>query len=203
MRNRRTTRGSALITVVLVVLILTIIGIGIAYFTSVEDRMSGNTRIQKAAFYAADSGLRKGETLISAVVGNNIAMGSLLTYGGLVPALKVPGGGYDAVILRCADVTGAKAVQDFDNITISLAGNVVDKASYSLYVRNNVEDITGNASVDNDSVVNLISVGKIRFPNGNEMTQILEEQLVVSSTGTDTGSQKGANTGGTGSGSKR
>jgi hypothetical protein len=203
MRNRRTTRGSALITVVLVVLILTIIGIGIAYFTSVEDRMSGNTRIQKAAFYAADSGLRKGEALISGVVGNNISMGALLTYDGSVPALKVPGGGYDAVILRCADVTGAKTVQDFNDIAISLAGSVVDKAFYSLYIRNNVEDIAGSATVDGDSVINLVSVGKIRFSNGNEMTQILEEQLVVSSTGTDTGSQKGANSGGTGSGSKR
>jgi hypothetical protein len=203
MRNRRTTRGSALITVVLVVLILTIIGIGIAYFTSVEDRMSGNTRIQKAAFYAADSGLRKGEALISGVVGNNISMGALLTYDGSVPALKVPGGGYDAVILRCADVTGAKTVQDFNDIAISLAGSVVDKAFYSLYIRNNVEDIAGSATVDGDSVINLVSVGKIRFSNGNEMTQILEEQLVVSATGTDTGSQKGANSGGTGSGSKR
>jgi hypothetical protein len=203
MRRLAADRGSALITVVLVVLVLTIIGVGIAYFTSLEDRISGNTRIQKAGFYAADSGLRKGEAVLSAVVGNNIAMTTLLTYGGTVPVLKVPGGGYDAVILNANDITGTKAMTEFNDISITLPNLVVDRAFYSLYVRNNVEDISGSATVDTDNVINLISVGKIRFANGTEMTQILEEQLVVSSSGTDTGSQKGANTGGTGSGSKR
>ena len=45
----------------LVVLVLTIIGIGVAYFTQLEDQTSGNIRLAKTAFYAAESGLRTGE----------------------------------------------------------------------------------------------------------------------------------------------
>ena len=65
---RTGTRGSALVSVILVLLVLTIVGVGIAYFTSMEDRLSGNTRIAKAGFYAADAGLRRGEALLNEVI---------------------------------------------------------------------------------------------------------------------------------------
>ena len=61
-------RGSALVSVILVLLVLTIVGVGIAYFTSMEDRLSGNTRITKAGFYAADAGLRRGEAILNKAV---------------------------------------------------------------------------------------------------------------------------------------
>ena len=61
-------RGSALVSVILVLLVLTIVGVGIAYFTSMEDRLSGNTRIAKAGFYAADAGLRRGEALLNKII---------------------------------------------------------------------------------------------------------------------------------------
>src|SRR5450756_2895614 len=61
-------RGSALVSVILVLLLLTIVGVGTAYFTSMEDRLSGNTRIAKAGFYAADAGLRRGEALLNEVI---------------------------------------------------------------------------------------------------------------------------------------
>ena len=64
--SRGSRRGSALMMTVLVVLILTIIGIGVAYLTQVEDKFSGNDRTAHSGFYAAEAGLRVGEKLISA-----------------------------------------------------------------------------------------------------------------------------------------
>ena len=69
MRTTTHARGSALVSVILVLLVLTIVGVGIAYFTSMEDRLSGNTRIAKAAFYAADAGLRRAELALSNTAG--------------------------------------------------------------------------------------------------------------------------------------
>ena len=104
MRPCRQPRGSALVSVILVLLVLTIVGVGIAYFTSMEDRLSGNTRIAKAGFYAADAGLRRGEALLNEVINldpTNCGVQSLsqLLAARTGPVLKVPGGGYDALVL--------------------------------------------------------------------------------------------------------
>ena len=196
-------RGSALATVILVILVLTIVGIGIAYFTQIEDRLSGNVRMQKAAFYAADAGLRKGETVLAGAVGSSTALTTILSYVSATPKLKVPGGGYDAVILSAIDPeTGALPPgNEFLNIPIPAAAGIVDTTQFSLYVRNNAEDFAGNATTDTDSVVNLISVGQVILPGtaGTTMTQILEEQLAVSAFGNEAGGMKGLNAGGTGS----
>ena len=91
-------RGSALVSVILVLLVLTIVGVGIAYFTSMEDRLSGNTRITKAGFYAADAGLRRGELLLTEVINLDPTTCGAQSLSGLLaartpPVLKVPGGG--------------------------------------------------------------------------------------------------------------
>src|ERR1035437_3774537 len=105
MRPCRQPRGSALVSVILVLLVLTIVGVGIAYFTSMEDRLSGNTRIAKAGFYAADAGLRRGEALLGEFVNLDPAactlqpspLTQLLAANPLV--FNVPGGGYAAGVL--------------------------------------------------------------------------------------------------------
>jgi len=86
---------------------------------------------------------------------------------------------------------------------ITLPGAVVDRGDYSLYVRNNQEETDPAASptVDRDSIVNLISVGRIVAFGGN-YTKILEEQLVVGATGTVGGAMKGVVSGGTNAGMK-
>lgn len=204
---RSRARGSALATVVLVILVLTIVGIGIAYFTQIEDRLAGNSRMQKAGFYAADSGLRKGEAVLKFASASNVALSSILNYVGATPQLQVPGGGYPAVILLAVDPEAVGAPVEFKNIKLydPVLSPAVDKAEYSLYVRNNVEDFAGTAILDTDNIINLVSVGMVRLPGaaGTTMTKILEEQLVVSTTGSESGSQKGGNAGGTGTGSKQ
>lgn len=197
----RRARGSALATVILVILVLTIVGIGIAYFTQIEDRLSGNVRMQKAGFYAADAGLRKGESVLAGAINSSVALTSVLNYvSATTPNLKVPGGGFDAVILKAKDPDDG-ADKEFVNITIPAAAGIVDTTRFSLYVRNNAEDFGGSATSDTDNVINLISVGQVILPGGSAtaMTQILEEQLVVTALGNEAGGMKGLNAGGTGS----
>jgi hypothetical protein len=206
--STRSSRGSALVTVILVVLILTIVGVGIAYFTQMEDRLSGNTRVMRAAFYAADAGLRKGETVISALNSSSISLDAVLNYTGATPPLKPPGGGWDAVILKWTDPEDGNAKEFLDrpiplNTLLPLLAGVVDKGSYSLYVRNNQEETDPLASptADKDSIINLISVGQINAFGGS-YTKIVEEQLLIGQTGTVGGGQKDVNAGGTGAGIK-
>lgn len=198
----RASRGSALVTVILVVLILTVIGVGIAYFTQMEDRLSGNTRVMRAAFYAADAGIRKGETVISGVNSAGFPLDVMLIYLGATPPLNPPGGGWPAVILSAQDPEDS-VNKEFLNMPITLPGAVVDRGDYSLYVRNNQEETDPGASptADKDGIINLISVGRI-VAFGGSYTKILEEQLIVGSTGTVGGGQKLVNAGGTSAGMK-
>ena len=209
-------RGSALVSVILVLLVLTIVGVGIAYFTSMEDRLSGNTRITKAGFYAADAGLRRAEFVLSGLSDLTgtcapVTLTNLLQTGS-TPTLAVPGGGYTAIPL---DLTGLStalcltplgiAQQKFYNVPVPVdAGTpVVDRATYSLYVRNNVDDPKGTATVDDDGIINVVSVGTITLTAGTTLTRILEEQLLLTTGGAFGSSQKNLNAGGTGTAQKK
>lgn len=167
----RARRGSALILTILVVLVLTIIGLGVAYFTQVEDKMSGNDRTSKAGFYASESGLRAGEILISAAVSDPSAP---LNFNGLLSSgaatLTPPGGGLTAVALKIGSTT-------YTNILVDSTD--ARKGTYSLYIRNNAEDrapTAVRATTDTDNRVNLISVGTV--PGG--VTKWIEEQIDLS-----------------------
>jgi hypothetical protein len=201
-------RGSALVSVILVLLVLTIVGVGIAYFTSMEDRLSGNTRIAKAGFYAADAGLRRGEALLNKVVNMSASACSppnlsQLLAARIAPTLRVPGGGYDAQVLdlstfnNSAGCLGTDA-QAYANVSIPppAAVAVVDRVTYSLYLRNNVDDATGTDVTDADNIVNLISVGTVQLATGLSVTKIVEEQLLLSSGCGGGGGQKNQNKGG-------
>jgi hypothetical protein len=205
-------KGSALVSVILVLLVLTIVGVGIAYFTSMEDRLSGNTRITKAGFYAADAGLRRGEVLLNEFINLDPTVCGAQSLSQLLaartpPILKVPGGGYDAEVLDLSTLPAAAVAclgldaRAYGNVLIlpppALAAYVVDKVSYSLYLRNNVDDSQGTDTLDTDNVVNLISVGTVQLPAGVVVTKIVEEQLLLSTGGGSTGAQKDVNAGGT------
>jgi hypothetical protein len=205
-------RGSALVSVILVLLVLTIVGVGIAYFTSMEDRLSGNTRIAKAGFYAADSGLRRAEAILSGLPNlagtcAPVTLTNLLSTGS-TPALAVPGGGYAAIPLdlttistaAClATLTGGVTQTKYKDIPVPVdaATPVVDRATYSLYVRNNVDDASGSATVDNDNIINVVSVGTVTLTAGTAVTRILEEQLILQTGGAFMAAQKNLNAGGT------
>lgn len=212
-------RGSALVSVILVLLVLTIVGVGIAYFTSMEDRLSGNTRIAKAAFYAADAGLRRAELALSDTSGfvsscAPITLTQILSTGA-TPTLNVPGGGNVAIPLDLrtfvqTDSGGNPCLPLIDQIKyldiplpVVVGTPVVDRATYSLYVRNNLDDSAGTPTTDVDSIVNIVSVGTVQLVGGNFVTRILEEQVVLSIGGSFGSSQKNLNAGGTGTAQRR
>ncbi len=199
---RRPSRGSALVTVILVILILTIVGLGVAYFAQIEEGLSGNARLTRAAFYVAEVGLRKGESVIgNSIVGVGIGLSTILSCGGCSAPLNVPGGGWQGIILHAADPEDS-VTKDFVNQTVPVPGTVVDRGSFSLYVRNNPDDPSGLETVDSDNVVVLISVGQVQGVGGRTFTRILEEQLLTGALGASIGGQYLTNAGGTSSGAK-
>ena len=204
----RRARGSALVSVILVILILTIVGVGIAYFSQVEDRLSSNTRLTRMALYAADAGLRKGEMVIGGLNAGSISLGTVLNYTGATPALNVPGGGPSAVVMYAKDPEDLLD-KEFLNVVVPSPDPTVDpyRTRFSLYVRNNPEDVLGSATVDADSIINLISVGMVvaapDVPPTDAtyetklastpaiLTKIVEEQLVIGQAGHGLLTQKG------------
>ncbi len=196
-------RGSALVTVILVILILTIVGLGVAYFAQMEEGLSGNARLMRSAFYVAEVGLRKGESVIRvSVVGASISLSTILTCGGCSPPLNVPGGGWPGIILKASDPEDG-ALKEFLNIPVPVPAAMnpkpFDQGTYSLYVRNNAEDPAGQDN-DSDGAVVLISVGQVPGAGGRIFTKIVEEELVTGTFGGPAFSQYLSNAGGTSSG---
>ncbi len=80
---------------------------------------------------------------------------------------------------------------------------IVDRATYSLYVRNNLDDAAGTALTDADNIINIVSVGTVQLVAGTSFTRILEEQVILSVGGSFGSSQKNLNAGGTGTAQRR
>ena len=194
MKSRET--GSALITVILVVFVLTMVGIAGLLYMTVEDRLSSNDQQQKAALYAAESGLRRGEKeIVDQATANAAILSIMLSYtSGSVPALNPPGGGYNATILKASYASGGV---ELANVTLPASSG--GSLTYSLYVRNNGDDTSGSATVDGDKRINVISVGVFRGPTGRTFRSVLEEQMFTGGAGGFGGLQVDANGGGTGS----
>ncbi|HVY80763.1 MAG TPA: PilX N-terminal domain-containing pilus assembly protein [Steroidobacteraceae bacterium] len=66
MSTNRRQRGTALVTSLLLLLVLTVIGITAMQVTRMEERMAGNTRDLNMAFQGAEAALRNGEDMIAA-----------------------------------------------------------------------------------------------------------------------------------------
>ncbi len=204
-RLRSRSRGSALVAVVLVILILTIVGLGVAYFAQIEEGLSGNARLMRSAFYTAEVGLRKGESVLgTSIYAAGYSVSTVLTCGTCPSPLNPPGGGYPAVVLKATDPEDG-VDKMFVNQAVPVPagiGTVFDQGSYSLYVRNNPEDV-GGPTTDSDNIVLLISVGQVQAAGGRVYTKILEEQLLGGLPGGTPGGQYLTNAGGTSSGAMR
>ncbi len=196
-------RGGALIMALLVVLVLTIVGLAVAYFTQLEDQSSGNIRLSKTAFYAAETGLRTGERALTTANASGLFAADLITWAGNAanPKVPLPGGGFEGVPLRVNGV-------EYRRVILPSAPGTSDVAVFSLYVRNNIED-RGNAAVpatDNDEILNLIAIGQVfrsvaSVANGIPIaTKILEEQIVLATPGNQEPGQEGQDQAGTGTG---
>jgi Tfp pilus assembly protein PilX len=180
-------RGSALVIIVLVVFVLTMVGIAGVLYMTMEDRLSGNTKLTGEALYAAEIGLRAGESF----VGTTCATGSPAITGLLTGSTtyQAPGAGYLAY----------SAGTSYQNVSVTMPSGANDSATYSIFVRNNIDDQAGSSeTTDVDSRVNIISIATVKDPTGRGITKILEEQMFVGGSGGGERLMKGGNQGGTG-----
>lgn len=190
-------RGSALILALIVVLVLSIIGIGVAYLTTTEDRISGNDKALKTGFYAAEAGLRNGEALLTKYYSDGKPIDALLTGTAYSP----PGGGWTAYLLV---IDGTQYKDQF--VRDPKDPKDPGRGVYTLYVRNNQDDMAGSATHDVDNKLDVISVGEWVSVDANQnilsrgIQKVLEEKLDVVAPGAMVNTQKGINPAGTGSG---
>ncbi len=196
---------------ILVILVLSVVAVGVALFTQIEDRTSGNVKLSKVAFYAAETGLRQGEIVISQAVANrenissvfldSASVGSRLTSAEKSDPhspwqYQPPGGGSQGLLLNYQNVT-------YLNRIVPSAPGATDGAAYTIYARAPLDNYEGAYLR-----VNLFVVGQavtLRDQSGVQVidrvltTKIIEEQLDVRRSGSETGVGKQLDQGGTGS----
>jgi len=215
MRNNQ--RGIAIITVVLVLLLLTVLGLTASMMMTQEDTTSSRMDLQRAAMYVAEAGLRRGERVLGNYQYSNLTLTQFLSYTSTTetaatqpkvpvhPANKrdygttklgtylttVPGGG--------TELSNQPLITPVTNATPSMAGR---QAFYSLYLRNNPEDwdrLTPSPTQNQDSKIRLISVGWIAIDGRPLAVKILEEEFNWTGVNQNPSAQKQTNQGGTGS----
>jgi hypothetical protein len=205
-------KGSAVITVVLVVLVLTMVGLASLIYMSLEQNLTLADRLAKEALYMSEAGLRVGEvTIATTSLGD---MNLMLSFAPTYPAWsKIPpttsdcdGTQYPGAILK--DLTSGTVYHAFKPAFYTAPTGYY--AVYSLYIRNNQDDPSGSPTDDQDNRVRLVCVGEVYkgtpplasgvVPPGSVMVarKIVEEELT---TGVITGysGQKGGSSGNAGS----
>jgi Tfp pilus assembly protein PilX len=222
MRNPE--RGVALIMVILILLVLTVLGITAAMLMTQEDRISSRQDMQKAALYAAEAGLRHGETIFT----NTPYTNALLTgYVSHVASSTITAAAPDPVPVQPApwDIRHMGTyLTEFSGGTTEVVNHEISqlpdgtnrfyriRTYYSLYVRNNPEDTDAaglqTPLVNHDTRLRLISVGFVTDPDGVDgagnarvlAVKILEEEFNWSGFSQASSAQKLMNAGGTSSG---
>lgn len=213
-------KGAALITVIMVLLILTVLGLAMSLLMTQEDRASGRQDAQKLALYAAEAGLRRGEQILRGTAFVNVS--NLLQHQAAAlqawqetpttPMHPVFVGGkadlttWDTMHLGTYLIEGDT---ELANIQLPLPGERGLPAFYSLYVRNNPTDPSRSATANSDGQVRLIAVGWVAnsadpgqswAARGVKAVKILEEEYSWSGFAQGQQTQKLGSPGGTGSG---
>jgi hypothetical protein len=216
-------RGVALITVLLILLILTALGITASMLMTQEDRTSSRQDAMRAALYAAEAGLRRGEAtlnsqvllgvphdVLTALLGRASVSTQAWTNSPAQPTPPTKGslGTWTPQRLGTYLVgTGASGFVELVNQPVAVGGSTgvgpKYKAFFTLYVRNNPEDIASTVLTDTDAIVRLVSVGFITDAtatlsgttlSGNYAVlavKILEEELAWGGSGQGATKQKG------------
>ncbi len=135
---RESQRGLALVTVMLLILALTVIGVAAITVTGMEGRMAGFTRTGEASASAAESCLDTGMEIILATL-DVAAGGSLPTAfkDDQVPAGPVPAANYNTLNdeLRGADNNNADTPAGAPNIVMTVNNYAVNGDLDRLYVQ--------------------------------------------------------------------
>ncbi len=188
MRNEK---GSALIMVLLVVVVLTMVGLAATFYMSMEDRLAQNDRLFQSAFQAAQAGLKEGEQIVSTTVSNTTLNTALdpATHGNYAGNDEPTSQGdlitssHLGTVVFDSNVSGSGNA--LYNVSLGSANIVGFQARYTLYLRNDANDYNplatgqlGKYYIDNNGRVNLISRGSVVDSTGREVAvKILSEQI--------------------------
>jgi hypothetical protein len=208
--------GAALITVVLILLVLTVLGITAALLMTQEDRTSARQDHLRAALYVAESGLRQGEVSLLTLRGDRISEALAMSSSApqswrtnpaetIIHPVYMQPASWDIEHLgtyaRLAYDIGGSAELANREVSLALdtrAGGPPMRAFYSLYLRNNPEDASGTITADGDSIVRLVSVGWVANVSGRVLAvKIIEEEFDLRAEFVARGTQEGQNMGGT------
>ncbi len=206
---RSNERGVAIITVVLILLLLTVLGLAASVMMTQEDSTSGRMDQQRAALYVAEAGLRRGEAVLRTVSYTNIALNQLINHVTTVatvaaqpPVPQRPATNKDYTLTKLGTylTTAPGGGIELSNQTLvsgATASTGGRQAFYSVYVRNNPEDTS--PTVNSDPIIRLLSVGWISQDGRPLAVKILEEEYNYSGVTQSPSAQKQTNQGGTGS----
>lgn len=215
-REHHGQRGAAIITVVLILLVLTVLGITAAMLMTQEDRSSARQDHLRAALYVAEAGLRRGEEAIQTLRGDRIGDALVLASASPQnwhsdPATPIVHPEWARPATWDVQHLGTYARLNYDTagaaemanqeVTLAMdsrAGGPPLRGFFSLYLRNNPEDASGTVTADNDQIVRLVSVGWVANVDGRPLAvKILEEEFDLSAEFVARGTQEGQNQGGT------
>lgn len=207
-------RGSAIITVVLVVLVLTMVGLASLIYMSLEQNLTLSDRLAKEALYMSEAGLRQGEVIIANTPLSD--MNTLLDFH--YPSVSDDWSQVPPSLTDCEGTAFLGAI--LTNLTDGTVYHAIKPTYYtaptgyyavfSLHLRNNPDDPSGSPTDDQDNRIRLVCIGEVYRglapvggvpPPGAQLVarKIVEEEM---STGVVTGysGQKGGSSVGAGSG---
>jgi Tfp pilus assembly protein PilX len=129
--------GSALIYVLLILVLLTVIGLSASRTTVSELKISGNDKLHKIAFFAADSGISNGRAVLNALK-------------------KADSGNWDSLLAGNTFTWNSIGVSTLNEVLDSGGGRSVGPATFSLAIIDN-DDLDSSTLVDTDNVLILTS----------------------------------------------
>jgi len=135
--------GSALVYVLLILIVLTVIGLSSSRSTVSELKISGNDKLHKIAFFAADAGISTGRAVLNELK-------------------KADTGNWDMILDDTDSFTwDGNIVSSLSDVldpgdSVPDGDGTVGPATFSLSVRDN-DDLDSNDEVDTDDVIILTS----------------------------------------------
>lgn len=217
MRSARRQRGSALVTVILVMVILSAVGAAAVFLMQQESQIAASVDRTKAALFAAEAGLRRGERTLqqAGVFATDVLLG--FNSDSITPPPAVPSGAvqhpeidqsgdllYDLAHLGTFLTEGGTHLSDVRLGYPVQGGGPVVEVRYCLFVRDNPEDIQASVvddeKIDRDGRLRLLSVGWVQTPDGRVVaSKVLEEEFNFTGVTQSPSAQKLVNAGGTSS----
>jgi len=183
--------GSVLVVALLILVLLTIIGIAATRTGEIDLKISGNEKVHKTAFYAAEAGIEVGRAVL-----NDLKFADAGSWDNLLNATQFTWQGQNVTSVASGNPAGDMII----DAVIDASGNRnVGDASYNLGVRDNV-DLDGNTLVDTDNTIILTSTASfgnaqarveaiVRYTGGGD--QYAQEHYDTDSSGVAAGEGTG------------